>query len=252
MTGISKPIHMLIVLVAILGLSACGTPQSAAPTATVVDVKAVMTSAAATAFVQLTQIAGQASATSAPTQTATPAPATNTPNPLAGTATTASGLQLLTPTEGAGGLPTAQTPVVGAGTPLATAVIGLTPLFPVATTSSSTTCYNSKFVADVTIPDGTILQPYQKFRKIWRIQNTGTCPWDDGFGLTFWAGSDMGGQAIYFSANDAKIQPGSTVDLGIDMRAPLVPNKYVGHWSMVTDAGKTFGGDFTVVITVSK
>lgn len=251
MLRISKPFQLVVTALAILGLSACGAGKSAAPTATIVDVNAVMTSAAATAFVQLTQIAARASATQAPTATPTPAPATNTPNASAGSATK-SPLTLLTPTEGAGGLPVAQTPLAGAGTPIGTAVIGLTPLLPPAATSSGQACYNSKFVADVTIPDGTVFQPYTKFTKIWRIQNTGTCKWDDGFGLTIWTGPAMGGQPIYFSRNDQPIQPGSITDMAIEMRAPAETGEYIAHWSMVTDQGQLFGGDLTVVIKVSK
>ena len=77
MNKISKAVQLAVALVAIMALAACGSGAQANPTATVVDVNSVMTSAAATAFVQLTQIAGQASATAAPTQTATPAPPTN-------------------------------------------------------------------------------------------------------------------------------------------------------------------------------
>lgn len=35
----------------------------------------------------------------------------------------------------------------------------------------------STFVADVTIPDGTVMPPGFLFEKVWRIQNSGTVPW---------------------------------------------------------------------------
>ena len=35
----------------------------------------------------------------------------------------------------------------------------------------------STFVADVTVPDGTIMPPFFEFEKIWRIRNSGTVPW---------------------------------------------------------------------------
>ena len=34
------------------------------------------------------------------------------------------------------------------------------------------------FVTDVTIPDGTVLQPNETFVKTWRIKNIGTCAWN--------------------------------------------------------------------------
>ena len=249
MNRLIRPIQVALVLVALIALSGCGSGQTVEPTATPVDVNAVMTSAAATAFVQLTQIAGQASATVAPTQTSTVAPPTNTPDPNAATATQSSPLQLLTPTDSAGGLPVVETPIGGA-LPTNTVSPNLTPIAPVATASTGTTCFNSKFVADVTVPDGTVVKPGEKFRKVWRIQNTGTCKWDQGFGLTIWAGPAMGGTPIYFSGKDQPVDAGGTVDLGIDMVAPTQSGEYIAHWVMINDQGKTFGGDFTVVIKV--
>jgi hypothetical protein len=249
MNRLIKPIQIALVLAAFVALSGCGLGQAAEPTATPVDVNAVMTSAAATAFVQLTQIAGQASATPAPTQTPTTAPPTGTPDPNAATATQGSPLQLLTPTDSAGGLPVVETPI-GGGLPTNTPLPNLTPIVPVATAGNGTTCFNSKFVADVTVPDGTVLQPGEKFRKVWRIQNTGTCKWDQGFGLTIWAGPAMGGTPISFSGSDQPVEAGGTVDLGIDMVAPDKSGDYIAHWVMINDSGKTFGGDFTVVIKV--
>lgn len=255
-----KPIKLALILVVFVGFSGCTLGQTkASPTATPVDIKAVMTSAAATAFVQLTQIAGQASPTNAPSQTPTKTPPTKTPDILPVTATQLSALQLLTPTpvDAAGGLPKTETPQAGGGLPGSTAAPSLTPfstpIVPLATTSGSViTCYNSAFVADVTIPDGTVLQPYEKFHKIWRVQNTGTCAWDQGFGLTIWAGPDMNGSPIYFSDNDQPVQPGGIVDLGIEMRAPTQAGDYIAHWVMINDQGYTFGSSLTVYIKVAK
>lgn len=238
MKSFFKPLPAALTLIAIVALSGCSIGQAATPTATPVDVNAIMTSAAATAFVQLTQIAAQASPTSLPTQAPTEA-ATQSP------------ALLLTPTGAASGQPVVETPA--SGLPAATAVPSLTALLPgLVSTQAVVTCLNSQFVADVTIPDGTVLAPHEKFHKVWRIKNTGTCAWDQGFGLVIWAGNPMEGQAIYFSGHDNKIVPGSTVDLGIDMRAPYAAGDYVAHWVMVSDQNKTFGGDLTVFIKVSK
>ena len=258
MKSVSKLTQVALILLAVAALSSCSLGQAAAATATPVDVNAVMTSAAATAFVQLTDIAGQASpttpATSAPSQTPT----------LAATATQNPSLLLLTPTEAAGGLPAVASPTLDSGLPVATLAAGglptatlqpsLTP-FPLVGSGGKTNvavCYNSKFVADVTIPDGTVMKPYEKFTKIWRIQNTGTCTWDQGFGLTIWSGPSMGSNPIYFSNNDQKIGPGGVVDLSVEMHAPSQTGEYVAHWTMIDDKGTTFGGDLTVFIKVAK
>ena len=255
MNRYAKPLQVILVLVAVLALSGCSLGQAASPTATAVDVTAVMTSAAATAFVQLTQIAGQVPAT-------IPASATVVVKQTSGpTATLAAGLQLVTATEGAGGLP-AQGTQPAAGTPLVpslatqpggAAIPSLTPFAPTKAPGTGTNvdaCRNSKFMGDITIPDGTVMAPYQKFTKIWAIQNTGTCAWDQGFGYNIWAGPNMSGQGGKFSGADKPIPPGGVFDVIVEMRAPSQKGDYIAHWMMVDDQGKLFGADFVVYIKV--
>jgi hypothetical protein len=98
-----------------------------------------------------------------------------------------------------------------------------------------------------------VLQPYEKFQKIWRIQNTGTCAWDQGFGFVFAYGdTDMGGQPQYFSKIDQPVGPGGIVDFAVNLRAPTKPGDYYGHWSMISDSGKLFGQAVMVYIKVVK
>ena len=254
----------LLALFAILVLSSCSLGQATNPTATPVDVNAVMTSAAATAFVQLTQIAGQASATLPPTNTPAVAPtqAATAGAPSGPTATVgAGGLQLLTPTEGAGGLPAAPTnaaagtsavPSLATLPPGGAAVPSLTPFAPTLPASGANvvTCLNSKFAGDITIPDGTVMVPYQKFTKVWAVQNTGTCAWDQGFGYNVWAGPNLSGLGGTFSGHDQAVQPGGTFDVVVEMHAPSQKGEYVSHWKMFDDQGHPFGADFTVYIIV--
>ena len=53
---------------------------------------------------------------------------------------------------------------------------------------------NEQFVADVTIPDGTVLAPSSAFVKTWRVKNTGTCNWEN-YQLIFATGEQMSGPA---------------------------------------------------------
>jgi hypothetical protein len=248
-----KPIRATVILLALVALTSCSLGQAATPSTPTVDINAVKTAAAATAIVELTKIAAQASPTSAPTQTPTTAPATPTlAATAAGGATQGATLLPTATVVGAAGLPATETPVVPPMAGTAAPIPSLTPIVPVAPTSAGPTCLNSQFVADITVPDGTVMQPGQKFTKAWRIQNTGTCPWDEGFGFIRWSGPDMGGVDQYFSKNDQPVGPGGVIDFYVDMRAPYEAGEYVAHWVMVSDAGKTFGGDFTVVIKVVK
>ena len=46
-------------------------------------------------------------------------------------------------------------------------------------------CDAAAFVRDVTIPDGTIVEPGRDFTKTWRLKNVGTCSWTTAYALVF-------------------------------------------------------------------
>src|SRR5512134_681096 len=160
---------LLMLLIATLSLAACNVGATPAPT---VDVNAINTAAVATAMgqisAQLTQTALAApSNTPAPTNTALSLATSALPTTGAGTAATA-GVQ--------GALPTLSFNT----TPNTTPIAGFTPLAGTPAPPAGDSCHNSVYIADVTIPDNTVLSPGEDFEKIWRIQNTGSCVWDDG------------------------------------------------------------------------
>lgn len=101
-------------------------------------------------------------------------------------------------------------------------------------------CVNAaEFVADVTIPDGSVLAADAPFTKTWRVKNTGTCAWDSRYALAFVDGT-------LFSAYDAfalsvSAAPGAVVDISIPMRAPLYPANYVSEWKLRAPDGTLFG-----------
>jgi hypothetical protein len=116
-------------------------------------------------------------------------------------------------------------------------------------------CYKAVFVTDVTIPDGTIINPGANFTKIWRILNAGSCTWTTGFKLIFDHGSAMSGPATVNLPST--VIPGQTIDLAVGLVAPTTQGTYQGFWKLQTDSGTTFGvppdnnSPFWVVITVN-
>jgi hypothetical protein len=103
------------------------------------------------------------------------------------------------------------------------------------------------YVADVTIPDNTVLQPGARFEKTWRLRNSGTCTWSSAYGLTYLGGSPLGalsGSAI------PEIVPGAQADLTVAMVAPRQAGKYTSAWQMVGPSGTPFGDRVTAVIQV--
>ncbi len=131
-------------------------------------------------------------------------------------------------------------PIIPA-TPLPTAV----PVFPTATPAQCS--YSYSYVADVTIPDGQQINPGNYFTKTWRIKNTGTCAWTTEFSLSFVSGNQMGGTNTKMPKY---VYPGETVDISINMIAPIYSGIYQGDWQLKTPLGYSIGTPIWVKITV--
>jgi Ig-like domain from next to BRCA1 gene len=246
---------LIILLTAALTLAACNVGATPAPA---VDINAINTAAVATAMgqisAQLTQTALAApSSTPQATDTAIPLATFALPSAAAGSPVAGGGL----PTVSFNSTPSTNTNT----TPLAGFTPIGSPVAPVASQSLGDACNNNVFVADVTIPDGTIFQdsnpkggrPGSDFQKIWRVQNTGTCKWDEGYTLAFIGGDDdLSPKSVKFDSADDFVDPGETADLGVNLTAPKFPGKYTATWRMQADNGAFFGSPLTVVIEVKE
>lgn len=114
-------------------------------------------------------------------------------------------------------------------------------------TPSPTECMNnSAFVADVTVPDGTLFAPNQSFNKIWRMKNTGTCTWGAGYQFVFISGDALTASTVLPVPNTA---PGATADFLVPMNAPRDTGTHVGTWRLKSPSGAMFGTIVTVKIT---
>jgi ABC-type amino acid transport substrate-binding protein/heat shock protein HslJ len=105
--------------------------------------------------------------------------------------------------------------------------------------------------ADMTAPPP--ISPGAAFQKSWRVQNIGTCTWDSSYQLTPVGGNTpaarMGGRAV---ALPSAVAPGQTIDLTVDLVAPLAPGVYQGFWSMRAPTGLLFGERIWVGIDVAE
>jgi len=146
-------------------------------------------------------------------------------------------------TEGAASQPAVITLHVGAGG----AAGGPTPT-PAPDVSGPGGCtLNASFVADVTIPDNTVMAPGTAFTKIWRVRNSGTCDWGAGFTLVFASGEQMGGPSSVAVPATAS---GSTADVAVNLVAPNTPGTYRGTWRLKSDTGQVFGSSVYVQIVI--
>lgn len=95
------------------------------------------------------------------------------------------------------------------------------------------------FVSDVTIPDGSEVDPGSSFTKTWRLRNAGTCTWIPSYDMIFSHGDLMDGPATVPFVGS--VPPGSTVDFSVDLVAPDEPGTYIGNWMFRSDLGAQFG-----------
>ncbi|NIO70694.1 MAG: hypothetical protein GTN71_17095, partial [Anaerolineae bacterium] len=162
-----------------------------------------------------------------------------TPTPGEPTATLTPGQPTATPT-------VTSTPVPGTPTATWTPVIIVVTETP---TPTPTGCIlDAAFVADVTVPDGTVFEPGARIDKIWRIRNSGSCPWESGYTWVFVSGDQMGAAASQAVPATAA---GGNVDIGVTMYAPAAPGTYTGYWRMKSSDGQVFGQTSSVRIVVS-
>ena len=115
-------------------------------------------------------------------------------------------------------------------------------------TSGGSSCNNSTYVADATIPDGTVMSPGQTFVKTWTLQNTGSCTWDTSFTMRFFSGDQMSGGSGTVSSS---VAPGGQGNVSVTLTAPLTAGTYTGNWRLADDSGITFGEIVDVVIDVN-
>ncbi len=116
-----------------------------------------------------------------------------------------------------------------------------------AVSAPTSSCNNSAYVSDVTVPDGTVMAPGQTFSKTWLVLNTGTCTWTAAFKAGFGYGGPMGGQAVTIGK---EVKPGEKVEVTVNMVAPAAAGDASGVWRLMDDKGGFFGTNLSVVIKV--
>ncbi len=106
-------------------------------------------------------------------------------------------------------------------------------------TGAAQLCTASASFVSETIPDGTITAPGSVFTKIWRIKNTGTCPWNSTWKFVYVSGDLLGGATVYNFPQPAA--PGDTVNVPVVFTAPTDSGQYRGYWKIQSPWGLVFG-----------
>jgi Ig-like domain-containing protein/CARDB protein len=110
---------------------------------------------------------------------------------------------------------------------------------PITPTVPPSACDKVQFIADVNIPDGTVLQPGAQFTKTWKLKNVGTCAWTKSYQLVFFSGEKMGAASSAAFPQDVAV--GTTVNISINMVAPSAAGSYRGYWMFKNANGALFG-----------
>ena len=115
--------------------------------------------------------------------------------------------------------------------------------------STTPACQNSlKFVADLTVPDGTIVARGAVIDKRWQVENNGTCNWDEGYRFKLISGPDLGSpseQALF------PARSGAVAVIRALFVAPSMPGVYRSAWQAVGPDAETFGDIIYIEVRVN-
>jgi hypothetical protein len=206
-------LFLMLSLGIIIIISGCATPTPMEPTP---DANMIFTQAAQTVQAQLTRTA-LAMPTSTPTATLEP---TATELPVEPTATSEAAEQ---------------------PTSVSTAVTN-------PTLSTAPNPNKMEFIADVTIPDDTVIAAGTKFIKTWKVKNVGSTTWTENYKIRHWAGDRLGAASVILLGKEAA--PNQEIEISIEFTAPLTQGEYMSMWILSDKDEANFGVPFYVKIVV--
>ena len=99
-------------------------------------------------------------------------------------------------------------------------------------------CINKAlFIADMTIPDETVLSAGEAFVKTWKVRNVGTCTWNESYRLTFANGDQMSSP---LSISLSETAPEETLQISVNLIAPATNGSYTGIYQFKNAQGEVF------------
>lgn len=100
-------------------------------------------------------------------------------------------------------------------------------------------CLAVRYVADVSIPDGSIIAPGAIFYKTWRVQNIGSCIWRPEFTIIYVGGFQLDARTpVLVGIN---VYPDQYVNLTLRLVAPDQNGYYRGDFKLKDTNGNVFG-----------
>ena len=104
----------------------------------------------------------------------------------------------------------------------------------------------ARFVHDVTMPDGSKIEPYSSFYKTWRVRNDGSINWPEGCHLVTAGGDDLIDPKLKEDSEPFKqaVMPtraGDEIDISVQLFAPSATGRYVSYFRLEDPTGNLFG-----------
>ncbi|OQY32275.1 MAG: hypothetical protein B6I38_04850 [Anaerolineaceae bacterium 4572_5.1] len=89
-------------------------------------------------------------------------------------------------------------------------------------------CTNAAaFVSDVTVPDNSAVSAGEVFTKTWRVKNTGTCIWWEGYTISHYSEETLNALE---SVPLPRTNPGETADISMELTAPDTAGTHQGNF----------------------
>ncbi|KAF0694689.1 Aste57867_14459 [Aphanomyces stellatus] len=107
--------------------------------------------------------------------------------------------------------------------------------------------FKAKFVADVTIPDGTVCYPGETLVKQWRLVNNGDVAWPAGATVEMVGGVSMANDAV---VSVPTVAPGAECVVEVAMLAPTTAGRHVSFFRVSAPDGTRFGHRFWIDVVV--
>lgn len=113
---------------------------------------------------------------------------------------------------------------------------------------TAASCFNdAAFLEDLTLPDGSKVNPGEMLDKRWSVLNDGSCDWGPAYRLVRIGEDQLAGvaqQALY------PARAGAQAIWQVYLMAPTEPGRYESRWQAMSPEGVLFGDPVFVVVVV--
>jgi len=110
----------------------------------------------------------------------------------------------------------------------------------------------ARFVRDITIPDGTRVEPNAEFVKTWRVRNDGDENWPAGCTLVHASGDVMSPAGESLTVNVPSITAGNEDNIALPLIAPGQEGRHVEYFRFQSPNGSNFGQRLWVDVRVTE